>query len=71
MPDGIEEYDPFPEPLITPTTKAEVGHDEDITEAEILEQGLATPEEWNSSKIICVSYLPAVKKWPEPRASPG
>jgi phosphoribosylaminoimidazole-succinocarboxamide synthase len=46
MPEGMEEYDPFPEPLITPTTKAEVGHDEDITEAEIFSMGLATPEEW-------------------------
>lgn len=46
MPEGLEEYDAFPSPIITPTTKAEVGHDEDITEAEILAQGLATPEEW-------------------------
>jgi phosphoribosylaminoimidazole-succinocarboxamide synthase len=46
MPDGMKEYDNFPEPLITPTTKAEVGHDEDITVEEILSQGLATAEEW-------------------------
>jgi len=46
MPEGMEEYDSFPEPLVTPTTKADVGHDEDITVDEILEQGLATAEEW-------------------------
>ena len=46
MPDGMKEYDNFPEPLITPTTKAETGHDEDITVEEILAQGLATAEEW-------------------------
>lgn len=46
MPDGMKEYDSFPEPLITPTTKAEVGHDEDITEAEIYKMNLATPQEW-------------------------
>jgi len=46
MPDGLSENDAFPEPLITPTSKADTGHDEDLTEAEILEQGLATPEEW-------------------------
>jgi phosphoribosylaminoimidazole-succinocarboxamide synthase len=46
MPDGMTEYDAFEEPLITPTTKAEVGHDEDIAVDEILGQGLATAEEW-------------------------
>ncbi len=46
MPEGLSEYDAFPEPLITPTTKADVGHDEDIIGADILAQGLATAEEW-------------------------
>jgi len=46
LPDGLEEYDAFPEPIITPTTKADVGHDEDISEAYILEHGLAKPDEW-------------------------
>ena len=46
MPDGLAEFDRFPEPLITPSTKADAGHDEDITHAEILERGLATAEEW-------------------------
>ena len=41
---GVRE---FPEPIITPTTKAEMGlHDEDISKEEILKQGLATPEEY-------------------------
>lgn len=46
MPDGLRENDHFPEPLITPSTKASVGHDEDISEEEILRQELATPDEW-------------------------
>jgi phosphoribosylaminoimidazole-succinocarboxamide synthase len=46
MPDGMRENDPFPEPVITPTTKAEEGHDEDISKDEILALGLATPEEY-------------------------
>ncbi len=46
LPDGMRESDRFPEPIITPSTKAEVGHDEDISPAEILERGLCTPEEW-------------------------
>ena len=48
MPDGLKENDFFPEPLITPSTKASEGHDEDISEKEILEQGFATEKEWNS-----------------------
>lgn len=40
MPDGLREHDPFPEPIITPSTKAEEGHDEDISREEILEKGL-------------------------------
>jgi len=47
MPDGMSENDAFPEPIITPSTKASEGHDEDISVAEILEQGLATEAEWN------------------------
>lgn len=46
MPDGLKEYDEFPQPIITPSTKAETGHDEDITPRQILERGLATREEW-------------------------
>ena len=47
LPEGLKEYDSFAEPILTPTTKADVGHDEDISEAEILKQGLSSPEEWH------------------------
>lgn len=47
LPEGMKENQKFPEPIITPTTKAEMGlHDEDISKEEILAQGLATPEEY-------------------------
>ncbi len=46
LPEGMKENDPFPEPIITPATKAEEGHDEDISKAEILERGIVTPEEY-------------------------
>lgn len=46
LPEGMEENDAFPEPILTPTTKADVGHDENITPDEIIAQGLATAEEW-------------------------
>ena len=46
MPDGMKEGDAFPEPIITPATKAEEGHDEDISKAEILDRGLVSPEHY-------------------------
>lgn len=46
MPDGLKEFDLFPKPIITPSTKADEGHDEDITVSEIIGRGLATKEEW-------------------------
>jgi len=46
MPEGMKENDFFPTPIITPTTKAAKGHDEDISKEEIIAQGLATEEDW-------------------------
>lgn len=40
LPDGLHENDPFPQPIITPTTKARQGHDQDISREEILSSGL-------------------------------
>ncbi len=47
MPDGMKEGDKFPNPTITPATKAEEGHDEDISKEEILAQGIVSEEDWN------------------------
>lgn len=46
MPDGLRESDPFPEPIITPTTKASVGHDEDISREEIISRGIVPANEY-------------------------
>ena len=46
MPDGMKENDKFPTPLLTPTTKADVGHDEDISREEILAQGLVSEADY-------------------------
>ncbi len=46
MPEGMKENDPFPTPIITPTTKADVGHDQDISKDEILKQGIVSPEDY-------------------------
>lgn len=47
MPEGLRENDPFPTPIITPTTKADQGlHDEDISREEILAQGIVSEEDY-------------------------
>jgi phosphoribosylaminoimidazole-succinocarboxamide synthase len=46
LPEGMVENQKFEEPILTPATKAEEGHDEDISEKEILEQGIVDPEIW-------------------------
>lgn len=48
MAEGLKESDAFPQPIITPSTKAEQGHDEDISAKEIIKSKLATPEEWDA-----------------------
>jgi phosphoribosylaminoimidazole-succinocarboxamide synthase len=47
MPEGMVENQKFDSPLITPTTKAEVGHDEDISREEILSSGLVKEEDYS------------------------
>ena len=46
MPDNMKENDYFPEPIITPTTKASVGHDEDISKEGIIKEGIANEQEY-------------------------
>jgi len=46
MPEGMKENDRFPEPIITPTTKAAVGHDEDISREEIIRLGLVSEDDY-------------------------
>ena len=46
LPDGLKENDRLPEPIITPTTKASVGHDEDISREEILRRGIVAEEDY-------------------------
>lgn len=46
LPEGMKENDFFPEPILTPTTKAHEGHDEDISKEEIIAQGLVSKEDY-------------------------
>lgn len=58
MPEGMKENDAFPEPIITPATKAEEGHDEDISREEILRQGIVSEEDY----VILEKYTRALFK---------
>lgn len=58
MPEGMKENDPFPETIITPATKAEEGHDEDISREEILKQGIVPEEDY----VILEKYTRALFK---------
>lgn len=50
MPEGLKENDYFPSPIITPSTKASEGHDEDISAEEIVKTSLASETEWDTLK---------------------
>jgi len=47
IPDGMKEHQRFPQPIVTPTTKAAEGHDEDISREEILRQGIVSEADYN------------------------
>lgn len=48
IPDGMRENERFPEPIITPTTKADAGHDENISREEIIAQGIVSKEDYET-----------------------
>ena len=48
LPDGMRENEKFPEPIITPTTKADAGHDENISREEIIAQGIVSKEDYET-----------------------
>jgi phosphoribosylaminoimidazole-succinocarboxamide synthase len=52
MPEGMRENDKFPEPIITPTTKASEGHDEDISKAEIIKQGIVSKADYEQLEAL-------------------
>jgi phosphoribosylaminoimidazole-succinocarboxamide synthase len=68
MPDGLKENDFFPAPLITPSTKADAGHDEDISPDEIIARGLATRNEWDQ---LCIYALALFQRGKEIASSRG
>jgi phosphoribosylaminoimidazole-succinocarboxamide synthase len=63
LPDGLKENDKLPKPIITPSTKAAAGHDEDITEVEIINQKLATAEQWEQIKKYALAIFEFGQNW--------
>jgi phosphoribosylaminoimidazole-succinocarboxamide synthase len=57
LPDGMEEFEMFEMPIVTPTTKAENGHDENISPEEIVAQGIATKEEYEEMENIAIQLF--------------
>lgn len=57
MQEGLKENDPFQAPIITPSTKAAEGHDEDIDANTIVSSGLATQEEWNKLSVLALKLF--------------
>ncbi len=57
MPEGMKEADKFPEPIITPATKAEEGHDEDISAEDILDKVIVSEQIWNKMAAVSLSLF--------------
>ena len=57
MQEGLKENDPFQAPIITPSTKAAEGHDEDIDANTIVASGLATQDEWNKLSALALKLF--------------
>lgn len=62
MPDDLKENDFFPQPIITPSTKASEGHDEDISVKQILEQDLVSAEDWEQIETYALNLFAAGKE---------
>lgn len=67
MPEGMKENDRFPEPIITPATKADEGHDEDISKEEILAQNIVSKEDYEilekyTRKLFAIGTKMAAEK---------
>ncbi len=68
LPDGLAQHGPLPEPLLTPTTKAEKGqHDELISRAEALSRGLVTEETFERASRVAFALFAEGRRWAESR----
>lgn len=63
MPDGLKENDKFPEPIITPTSKADAGHDEDISKEDILKSNIITPDKYELMEYYTRELFKKERRW--------
>lgn len=68
LPDGMRENQRFPEPIITPTTKADAGHDENISREEIIAQGLVNAEDYATVERYTRCSSSVERRWQPKRA---
>ncbi|MEO5945032.1 MAG: phosphoribosylaminoimidazolesuccinocarboxamide synthase [Ferruginibacter sp.] len=62
LPEGMKENDFFPSPIITPSTKASQGHDEDISKEEIIAQNIVSENDWNIIEKYALQLFERGKK---------
>lgn len=62
LPEGLKENDYFPTPIITPTTKAHEGHDQDISRAEIISRGIVSEKDYTELERIALALFEGGKK---------
>lgn len=62
LPEGLKENDFFPNPIITPTTKAHEGHDEDISRAEIISRGIVSEKDYCELERIALALFERGKR---------
>lgn len=65
LPDGLRENQKLPNPIITPTTKAHEGHDEDISREEIIQRGLVAEAQYLELERIALSLFQRGPRWPK------
>jgi phosphoribosylaminoimidazole-succinocarboxamide synthase len=64
LPDGLNENDKLPQPIITPTTKAKEGHDEDISREDILAKGIVSPDDYQILEKYTFALYQKAQIWP-------
>jgi phosphoribosylaminoimidazole-succinocarboxamide synthase len=57
LPDGMREFEQFQEPMVTPTSKAEAGHDENISPTQIVERGLTTKQQYDEMERMSLELF--------------
>jgi phosphoribosylaminoimidazole-succinocarboxamide synthase len=67
LPDGLKEYDKLPKAIITPSTKADSGHDEDISADDIIRHGLAYEKEWDQLSKFALELFSLGQKMADER----